>query len=243
MSDNSFQIKPIALVESPFKEKFAVPRQPGLVNATGIIRFLPEYADRQALMGIEQFSHLWLQFVFHHNTEEKWSATVRPPRLGGNTQMGVFATRSPFRPNRLGLSVVEFVEIVEDNKGLGLKIRGMDLVDNTPIVDVKPYVTYSDALPSALAGFAQHKPDTLLAVEFADSARQQLRFATKRYPELEQVIRGVLAQDPRPAYKKDKPDSKVYGVHLYEFNVQWQVEGDRCSVVSISPYAEQSVPD
>lgn len=236
MSASRFQLQPIGIVESPFKEKFAVPRQPGLVNATGVIRLLPDFADPRTLVGIEQFSHLWLQFVFHHNPAEKWSSSVRPPRLGGNTQMGVFATRSPFRPNRLGLSVVEFVELVDGHDGIGLKIRGLDLVDGTPIVDIKPYIPYSDALPNALAGFAQDKPEPLLSVEFSDSARQQLRFATKRYPELEQVIRGVLTQDPRPAYKKAKTDDKIYGVHLYEFNVCWQVAGDCCCVVSISPY-------
>lgn len=240
MSSDIYQLRPIAQIESPFKEKFAVPRQPGLVNATGVVRFLGEFADRRALTGIEQFSHLWLQFVFHHNPEEKWSPSVRPPRLGGNTTMGVFATRSPFRPNRLGLSVVEFVAIIDDEKGLGLKIRGLDLVDGTPIIDVKPYVTYSDALPNALAGFAQQKPEPLLSVEFTDSAKQQLRFAAARYPELEQVIRGVLAQDPRPAYKKQKEDNKLYGVHLYEFNICWQIEGSHCHVMSISPYSESS---
>lgn len=240
MSSATFQLQSIGVIESPFKEKFAVPRQPGLVNATGIVRIYDEFADPRAFAGIEQFSHLWLHFIFHHNPQDKWSPSVRPPRLGGNTQIGVFATRSPFRPNRLGLSVVEFVEVVDDHKGFGLKIRGLDLVDGTPIVDIKPYVAYSDAIANARAGFAQDKPKPPLSIEFTASAKQQLRFAAARYPELEMLIRGVLAQDPRPAYKKDKQDSKIYGVHLYEFNVCWQVENDCCTIISISPFSEDT---
>lgn len=230
---------PIAIIHSPYKEKFAVPRQPGLVpSAKAELEILPPYNDINAFLGLEAFSHLWLVFVFHKNRQqEQFSPTVRPPRLGGNKRMGVFATRSPSRPNPIGLSLVEFHGIKQYNGKIFLQLSNIDLVDETPIIDIKPYIPYADAKPQALAGFAQQSPEPVMKVVFSDQALQRLSQVEQDYPELQQLIIEVLQQDPRPAYKKNKPDVKVYAVHLSDFNISW-VNKDRSStVMGIDPIA------
>jgi len=230
---------PIAIIHSPYKEKFAVPRQPGLVpSAKAELEILPPYNDINAFLGLEAFSHLWLVFVFHKNRQqEQFSPTVRPPRLGGNKRMGVFATRSPSRPNPIGLSLVEFHGIKQYNGKIFLQLSNIDLVDETPIIDIKPYIPYADAKPQALAGFAQQSPEPVMKVVFSDQALQRLSQVEQDYPELQQLIIEVLQQDPRPAYKKNKPDAKVYAVHLSDFNISW-VNKDRSStVMGIDPIA------
>ncbi|AGH80418.1 hypothetical protein PCNPT3_02380 [Psychromonas sp. CNPT3] len=225
----------IAIMHSPYKEKFAVPRQPGLVpSAKGLLEILPPYNDINAFSGLECFSHLWLMFIFHKNkTQETWSPMVRPPRLGGNKRMGVFATRSPNRPNPIGLSLVEYHGIVQKKGKLFLQISSLDLVDGTPIVDIKPYIPYADAKPDAKAGFAQHIPQLLMQVQFSEQA---LHFLHNK-PELALLIQEVLQQDPRPAYKKGKEDTKIYAMHLLDFNIYWQNTLDCCTVTAIKPYA------
>ncbi|TEW54557.1 tRNA (N6-threonylcarbamoyladenosine(37)-N6)-methyltransferase TrmO [Psychromonas sp. RZ22] len=225
---------PLAILHSPYKEKFAVPRQPGLVpSAKAELEILPPYDDINAFNGLEVFSHLWLIFEFHKNTTDKWSPTVRPPRLGGNKRVGVFATRSPNRPNSIGLSLVKFHGLIQRDKKLFLSLSNIDLVDSTPIIDIKPYIPYADALPDAKAGFAQEAPETILTINFSEQANLQLKALTNEYIELKQFIIEVLQQDPRPAYKKLKPDSKVYAMHLSDFNIKWQCALDTVSVLSI----------
>lgn len=229
----SHTVQAIAIIHTPYKQKFAIPRQPGLAkNVQGYIEFLPEFGDPNILRGIEQFSHLWLIFQFHQTADKGWSPLVRPPRLGGNKKLGVFATRSTFRPNNMGLSVVEFVR-VEHNKGkLSLVVSGMDLLDGTPILDIKPYVPYADSLPNALGGFAHDVPE-LMSVNFSATAVTQLSHWQKIYPQLHATICDVLAQDPRPAYQHHSAPNKVYGMSLYELNIQWQVINNTCEVVDI----------
>ena len=221
-----FEIRPIAHMVSDFPEKFGIPRQAGVVKELeSVVVFEPEYRDPEALRGIEGFSHLWLIWQFSESVTETFSPTVRPPRLGGNVRMGVFATRSPFRPNSLGLSCVE-LERAENRPGLGtvLVVRGADLMDGTPIFDIKPYIPYADAHPDARSGFA---PDagTTLDVHIADRLLSKVP-AGKRA-----ALRGVLANDPRPRYQRD-PD-RVYAMDFADLTVRFSVKDGALTVTEI----------
>jgi len=226
----------IGILHSPYKEKFAVPRQPGLVpSATAELEMLAPYNDINAFNGLDEFSHLWLIFSFHKNkaTDDSWNPTVRPPRLGGNKRVGVFATRSPNRPNSMGLSLVKYHGVIQRDGKLFLSLSNIDLVDGTPILDIKPYIPYADAMPEARAGFAQAAPDINASVVFSDKATNQLNAVNNQYPSLKQLIIEVLQQDPRPAYKKTKSDDKVYAMHLADFNIKWQCSLTSTLVLSI----------
>ena len=221
---NSITLDPIGIVNSPYKEKFAIPRQPGLVTtAKGTIKLLGEVNNLDAIREIEQFDYIWLLFIFHGTQEQGWKSLVRPPRLGGNKKMGVLATRSTFRPNPIGMSVVKLEKIEVIEQDVLLHISGIDLLDETPIVDIKPYIPYSDSLPDADAGFAQEQPQINLTIQFSEQALISLTTLEKKIPELKLFIEQVLAQDPRPAYKQNKPDNKVYGMKLYNVNIQWKM--------------------
>ena len=225
MSD-AYNIHPVARMRSDFPEKFGIPRQAGIVpELESLVVFEPAYRDPEALRGIEGFSHLWLIWQFSESVTETFSPTVRPPRLGGNVRMGVFATRSPFRPNSLGLSCVE-LKSVETRPGLGtvLVVRGADLMDGTPIYDIKPYVPYADCHPEARSGFAPD-PGATLRVELPDGLAAKLP-AKKR-----EALRGVLANDPRPRYQRD-PD-RVYAMDFAGFTVRFSVAGDTLTVREI----------
>ena len=220
------EIRPIAHMVSDFPEKFGIPRQAGVVKELeSVVVFEPEYRDPEALRGIEGFSHLWLIWQFSESVTETFSPTVRPPRLGGNVRMGVFATRSPFRPNSLGLSCVE-LERAENRPGLGtvLVVRGADLMDGTPIFDIKPYIPYADAHPDARSGFA---PDagTTLAVRIAE------RLLLKVPADKRAALRGVLANDPRPRYQRD-PD-RVYAMDFADLTVRFSVKDGLLTVTEI----------
>ncbi len=228
-----FSVTPIGIIHSPYREKFAVPRQPGLVNsARGRLELQPPFNDPQALREITQFSHLWLIFQFHECADAPWHPTVRPPRLGGNERVGVFASRSPFRPNSLGLSVVELKGVQQQGARVWLELGGIDLVDGTPVLDIKPYLPFADSLPDACGGFAPEPPPQM-AVEFSPVAEAALTRHQQRHPELETLIREVLAQDPRPAYHKSQQSDREYGVHLHEYNVRWQVVAQCNRVMAI----------
>ena len=220
------EIRPIAHMKSDFPAKFGIPRQAGVVPALeSMIVFEPEYRDSDALRGIEGFSHLWLIWQFSEARTEGFSPTVRPPRLGGNARMGVFATRSPFRPNSLGLSCVELVR-TEERPGLGtvLLVRGADLMDGTPIFDIKPYIPYADAYPDARAGFAPDAGATL-GVCIPDALLSKI-------PENKRAaLEGVLANDPRPRYHKDA--QRVYALSFAGFTVRFRVEGAQLSVLTL----------
>ncbi|BCL76119.1 tRNA (N6-threonylcarbamoyladenosine(37)-N6)-methyltransferase TrmO [Jeongeupia sp. HS-3] len=219
MNTETFSISPLGYLATPFADKFGIPRQPRLApHAIGTLRLLPPYDRSEAVRELGSFSHAWLTFIFHQ-TKGKWQPTVRPPRLGGNTRVGVFASRSPFRPNALGLSLVELAGI-DTHDGVTLRFRGVDLVDGTPIVDIKPYLPYAESVPDAAGGFADASPPSL-AVRYEERAIAQLSVALRQHPQLARLIDEVLAQDPRPAYADDP--ARSYGVRLYCYDVKFRV--------------------
>lgn len=223
-------IRPIARMHSDFPTKFGIPRQSGLVaELRSTIVFEPEYRNPDTLRGIDGFSHLWIIWQFSEAVRGNWSPTVRPPRLGGNTRMGVFATRSPFRPNNLGLSCVKLlgIEQTADN-GTVIHVAGADLMDGTPIFDIKPYIPYSDSHPDAAGGFTDTAGDFLLDVVFPDALLMQL-------PECKQeAAKAVLSHDPRPSYQR-KP-GRIYGLDFAGFNIRFTVEENTLTVVSVEEF-------
>ncbi len=232
----------IGWVRSPFKEKFGIPRQAGLVpEISATVEIAEAFAQAEAFRGLEEFSHLWLVFAFHASAEEGWKPTVRPPRLGGNERRGVFATRSPYRPNPIGLSAVALEGIERAGARLELRVRGADLLDGTPVLDIKPYLPYADSIPLAKSGFAAEAPGPGLRVRFSAAAAQQCREREQRdLPGLEGLIRGILQQDPRPAYRRgprreDGGEDESYGMRLHDLDVKWRVEGGVVSVVGLWP--------
>lgn len=229
----TYQFEPIAIIRSPFREKFATPRQAGLTpSVTARIEFLPTFSSTEAVRGLEGFSHIWLLFVFHQHLDQGWTPTVRPPRLGGNQRVGVFASRSPFRPNPVGLSAVRLLHINKDSGALFLEVQGADLIDGTPIVDIKPYVPYSDSIPDALGGFASSVPEPRLDIHFSDDARRQLNDFRHQTPQLEALIRETLSLDPRPAYRDPGADQHTYGCLLDRYNVRWHMNGAAQIIIS-----------
>ena len=220
-------IAPIAHIESDLPTKFGLPRQSGLVEGLrSRIVFEPQYRDPVAFRGLEGYSHLWLIWGFSENGRDAWASTVKPPRLGGNVRMGVFATRSPYRPNALGLSSVRLEAIGRDERlGPVLTVSGADLMDGTPIYDVKPYLPFTDSHPDAAAGFAGEVFGYGLRVEFPDALLARIP-ADKR-----EALLGLLAQDPRPAYIDD-PDRR-YGFNYLTFDVRFTVRGDTLTVVEL----------
>ncbi|MGD8120988.1 tRNA (N6-threonylcarbamoyladenosine(37)-N6)-methyltransferase TrmO [Vibrio sp. TRT 2004] len=230
-----YSVEPIGFIESPYKEKFAVPRQPGLVSAArSRVRLTGAANSPESLRGIEQFSHVWLLFLFDQNLDAGWKPTVRPPRLGGNERIGVFASRSTFRPNGIGMSAVKIKGVTKQGDQIYLELGNVDLVDGTPIIDIKPYIPYSDAITAASGGYAEGEPETY-PVNFSAAALSQLQ----QHNETEYVtavIEQVLAQDPRPAYKKNKPDSKEYAVNLFDLNVKFMVTDNLITVTAIESF-------
>ena len=226
------EMKVIARIRSDFPEKFGIPRQSGLVpQLRAKIIFEPEFRNADALRGIEGFSHLWLIWQFSAAVRDTWSPTVRPPRLGGNERVGVFATRSPFRPNAVGLSCVR-LEGVAREEGLGevLIVSGADLMDGTPIYDIKPYLPYADAHPEALGGFAPAPKETL-----AVDCPPELLAALPE--EQREALLGVLAQDPRPQYQHDP--ARVYAMSFGGWDVKFRVRGERVEVLSLAERGEE----
>ncbi|MGK3227065.1 tRNA (N6-threonylcarbamoyladenosine(37)-N6)-methyltransferase TrmO [Enterobacter soli] len=233
---SSFQFEQIGVIRSPYKEKFAVPRQPGLVKSCGgELHFIAPYNQADAVRGLEAFSHLWVVFVFHQTMEGGWRPTVRPPRLGGNARMGVFATRSTFRPNPIGMSLVELKGIRTQKDQVILELGSLDLVDGTPVIDIKPYLPFAEALPDARASYAQEAPQADMPVHFTPELAAQITLLEKRYPRLRGFIVDVLAQDPRPAYRKGEETGKTYAVWLLDFNVRWRVTEAGFEVFSLEP--------
>jgi tRNA-Thr(GGU) m(6)t(6)A37 methyltransferase TsaA len=233
---SSVEFNTIGYVNSPYKEKFAIPRQPGLVNsAKGTITLTGNANNPDLVRDLAQFSHIWVLFVFHGNQNQGWKPLVRPPRLGGNKKIGVLATRSTFRPNPIGMSVVKLDAIDIKDQQVILHISAMDLLNKTPIIDIKPYVPYSDSLAHAKAGFAQSQPSTDLQVTFTKQAHLEVIKYSQNIPDLATFIEQVLAQDPRPAYKQGKSDDKIYGMNLYDLNIQWKIlDNKKCQVIQIN---------
>lgn len=222
------EIEPIAHFESPLKSKFGIPRQSGLVSElTGRIVFEPAYRKGEAVRGLEDFDYLWLIWEFSANKEVPQSMTVRPPRLGGNTRLGVFATRSPFRPNHLGLSCVRIDKVVMDvHLGPVIYVKGADLMDGTPIYDIKPYVAYADAHPEARSGFVDTTAWEPLTVVFPES------LASRVPVEDLEALKALLAQDPRPRYHDDP--ERIYGMPYLHWDIRFKVVDNVLTVVEIS---------
>lgn len=224
-TEHYLHLEPIGYINSDFKEKFATPRQPGLVTAAkGQLVLQAPYNQADAVAGLDEFSHIWLVFGFHQTAEQGWKPKVRPPRLGGNAKLGVFATRSTFRPNPLGLSLVE-LERVDTEKGVTLHVKGADLIDGTPVYDIKPYLPWVESVPEAVSGFASSEQVLDLPVKFTTSAEQQLDEAMR------ELIQQVLRHDPRPAYQQDP--ERIYGCHIQHVNVQWRVTDTEIIVTDI----------
>jgi tRNA-Thr(GGU) m(6)t(6)A37 methyltransferase TsaA len=233
---NRHCFQPVGYVRSCYKEKFGIPRQPGLVPAArAVLELVPPYDRPEAVQGLEDFSHVWLLFVFHGIPDGAWKPTVRPPRLGGNRRIGVFASRSMFRPNPIGLSLVELERLERDAGTVRLHLKGVDLLDGTPVLDIKPYLPYVEAVPGARAGYASTAPEATRTVSFSDEARATLKQQQQRFPELEALIVQTLSQDPRPAYAAgDSGEAgRQYGMRLLDFDLHWQVEEDTIRVLDI----------
>ena len=226
MEIEKYELTPIAHIENDFGTKFGIPRQAGLVQELkGRIVFEPAFRNTDALRGIEQYSHLWLIWQFSESIRSEWSPTVRPPRLGGNTRIGVFATRSPFRPNAIGLSCVRLDAVITDKQdGPVLMVSGADLMNGTPIFDIKPYLPYADCIPEASEGFAS-KPESPLEVVFEN------RCETAVPEEKREALTAVLSADPRPRYQHD-PD-RIYGMIFAGMDVRFRVDGNRLTVLEV----------
>lgn len=225
-----FILNPIGTIHSCYGEKFGIPRQPGLVaSATATLELLPPCDTPDALRGLDGFSHLWIVFLFHQTAHNPWKATVRPPRLGGNERVGVFASRSNFRPNPIGLSVVELLGI----DGTRLHLGGGDFLDGTPVLDIKPYIPYADSIPSANAAFADNAPQPVNRVEFSPEAERAIEILENvQRPALRQLIADMLAYDPRPAYQSNDPD-RLFGTSLFDLDVRWKQSGRTITVQQV----------
>ncbi|MFC4701880.1 tRNA (N6-threonylcarbamoyladenosine(37)-N6)-methyltransferase TrmO [Glaciecola siphonariae] len=223
----SAEIKPVGHIFTPFTQKFGIPRQgAGLSIARGELVFEPEINAEEACAGIVEFSHLWLIFQFHQHADKPWSNKVRPPRLGGNNKIGVFASRSSFRPNGLGMSVVKLIDVGVRS----LKVEGVDMISGTPIFDIKPYIAYADAIDNAKSAYAQDAPENTLAVKYTEQARLKLNALSQKYSDIVALIDAVVASDPRPAYKQKKADEKQYHVRIYDVDVLFTISATQASI-------------
>lgn len=222
----SLPLQSLGVLHTPFAQKFGIPRQPGLVAAEGRLQFLPPFNDAAAVVGLDRASHVWVLWQFHscpETEQDNWQKTVRPPRLGGNKRLGVFATRSGFRPNRIGMSVCELLAVEADGS---LVLKGVDMLDGTPVLDVKPYVPYADAIPASTLEWAEAAPVSL-PVQWGESVD-----ITPLPSKTKALIEAVLAQDPRPAYQQDKRD---YGLTLAGFNLRFVVAAEIVTVTELAP--------
>lgn len=221
-----YTVTPIAHIQTDFPEKFGLPRQSGIIDElVGKIIFEPEYRNKEALRGLENFSHIWLLWIFSENERNVFSPTVRPPRLGGNKKMGVFATRSPFRPNNIGLSSVKILSVEETDKfGTVINVSGIDLMDGTPIIDIKPYISFSDSHPESKNGFSDEVKNHSLNVDFPEELKRNLSDKTIL------TIEKILFQDPRPAYIND---DRIYGITYADMNIKFRVKNSTAIITEI----------
>jgi len=233
-----FELEPIGICRSPYTDKFGIPRQPRLVPAAEArVELLPPYDREEAFQALDGFSHVWLLFIFHADClEAGWSPTVRPPRLGARTRVGVFASRSPYRPNPIGISAVAQHGLERQGKRLMLRVAGADLLDGTPIIDIKPYVPYADAIPDAEGGFANIPPEARFRVGFNELACQQLgEQDADGQLRLRELIEQVIAQDPRPGYMDRYPERRKFVLQLFDLEIRWQIDAKSALVTSVRP--------
>jgi probable methyltransferase, YaeB/AF_0241 family len=232
-SSTTFEFTQIGVIHSCYTEKFGIPRQPGLVEeTTASLELLPPFNREDILDGLEGFSHIWVHFVFHKCIQEKWKAKVRPPRLGGKEKMGVFATRATHRPNPIGLSVLKIDKIHKHGKKIFIDLQGADLLDGTPVIDIKPYLPYADIKTDALGGFAPEK-SAPSQVEFSELATHQAISYEKKFGRnLLSLIKQVIEQDPRPSYLSNTTD-RHHGIKLWNTNIKWLAKEDHLLVTEI----------
>ena len=233
---NTVNFSPIGIISSCFKEKFGIPRQPNLVTEATSSLIFNDHFTEECVRGLDGFSHIWISFVFHETLEKGWKPMVRPPRLGGNSKVGVFASRSPFRPNALGLSVVAIESIDLTTKPIKINLLGCDLLDGTPVLDIKPYLPYVDSIPDAKGGFAHNKPEIIYGVVFSSQATAQCMLANTRLKQdIRLLIEQILQLDPRPSYKQNEDNNKVYSMKLFDFDLKWQYcENEQIEVLSLN---------
>jgi tRNA-Thr(GGU) m(6)t(6)A37 methyltransferase TsaA len=229
-----FEFKPIGIIHSCFKEKFGIPRQSRLISeAEARLEILPPYNRPEAFRELVDYSHLWIIFVFHASVSGDWKPTVRPPRLGGNQRVGVFASRSPVRPNPIGLSVVDLLELDLSHNSINLHLGGVDLLDGTPVLDIKPYLPYVDAIPDANSGYAADTPGKVIELSYSSAAEKVLsQLPPAEARQLRQLIVGILQNDPRPAYLDETKRSR-FGMRLYDYNVRWEINGGAFHVIEL----------
>lgn len=240
-TETEFRFGAIGHLRSPFSDKFGIPRQPRLATAARArLHILPPYDREEAFADLEGFSHLWLVFVFHQDClETEWQPMVRPPRLGGRKKVGVFASRSPYRPNPIGISAVEYLGMRRDRCGLHLEVGGADLLDGTPVLDIKPYVPYADSIPDASRGFAS-LPDTRWPVVFSAEAAQALdRADPDGALHLRCLIEQLISLDPRPGYMDRYPERDQFAMRLHDFDIQWRIADGQATVMQLSRVDDQ----
>ncbi|MBP0048442.1 tRNA (N6-threonylcarbamoyladenosine(37)-N6)-methyltransferase TrmO [Marinobacterium sp. AK62] len=226
-------MEPIGFIHSPFDEKFGIPRQPGLATVRAEVELVPPYASAEAVRGLDQCTHIWLVFLFSATADKGWSPTVRPPRLGGNQRVGVFATRSPFRPNPIGLSCVRLNAVKCDGDRVKLEVEGADLLNGTPILDIKPYLPYADSIPDAECALAPQVERLELPLRFSPEAEVACEhFSQALNQPLARQINEILQCDPRPAYKKGDED-RIYGISLYGLNIRFKISPSQIHVISM----------
>ncbi|MFC1750405.1 tRNA (N6-threonylcarbamoyladenosine(37)-N6)-methyltransferase TrmO [Pseudomonadota bacterium] len=238
--EESYQFKSIGIVHSCFKERFGIPRQPGLVTAArGWIEFYSPYDREEAFEGLESFSHLWITFLFHQSLNNQPGFVVRPPRSSGRRNLGVYATRAPNRPNQIGQSVVALEKIEVERGKVKLHLRGVDMVEGTPVLDIKPYLPYADNVLQAHGSYAHTAPDKVINVVFASSVNEELKLFNSGYPDLQQLIVEVLQYDPRPIYYRGGDQKSEFSVNLYDLEVCWQMLNEQnAHVIAIKKVVE-----
>ncbi len=236
-----FGFTPIGVVRSPFADKFGIPRQARLAPAAQArVQLLPPYDREEAFVGLDGFSHVWLLWVFHADClTAGWQPMVHPPRLGGRVKVGVFASRAPYRPNPLGISALPHQGLVRERDGLFLRVSGVDVLDGTPVLDIKPYVPYADAIPQARGGFAS-PPASPLTVKFSPQAEAQLNAAASL--QLRALIVQIISQDPRPGYLHRYPERSEFGLRLHGYNVRWRIDHHLAEVIAVDAYSDCGAP-
>jgi len=228
----NFTFETIGVIHSCYKEKFGIPRQAGLVSsATASIEFLEPYNHPDMFIGLEDFSHIWISFVFDQHINKGFNNLVSPPRLNGKEQFGVYATRSPYRPNPIGLSVVELEQIEIKDDTVFLHIKGADILDQTPIIDIKPYIQYADSLENTNKGFTSNIKENQFIINFSDLVNKQIAIAEKTTPDIKQFIKELLTQDPRPHYTKSFKSH--YSTKVYEYDLHWEISDLDIQVLSL----------
>lgn len=244
LQPSHYSFEPIGVLHTCFKEKFGIPRQSGLVKeANGVIKLRNHPFFGTAIRELEGFSHLWVIFVFHRHDAKGWKPSIRPPRLGGAKKVGVLASRSPHRPNPIGMSVVELEKIDRDAEGgIELHVKGVDILDETPVLDIKPYIPFADAVPTASAGWADGDIERT-EVSFSEKALESIRVRSIGYPKLKELITGMLELDPRPAFQKrqlppssDAAQGTHHGFRLFDFDVKWKIESARFLVLDVEDF-------